>query len=225
MIPLFQCLHDAERDGQETEWFLNCTRVEKYSDCCPSGRLCVTSRPASCWSLASLAVWIPISGNGICCPGHVGGQACSGAPLSRSKYSAPACLLMVDTELSVTPMIHGSTLEMHESSPITLGSCEGYDTVEAVSEGFGCSGFDNVHVFAFPFACVCTLAFASVSVGGIVIRSSTGIPAVFRPMSRFATILAILARVDVCRARVGRAGRAISSLVLVFTFCPFSYLS
>ena len=41
------------------------------------------------------------------------------------------------------------------------------------------------------------------------------IPAVFRPMSRFATVLA---RVDVCRARVGRAGRAISSLVLVFTF-------
>ena len=49
-------------------------------------------------------------------------------------------------------------------------------------------------------------------------RSSTGIPAVFRPMSRFA---AVLARVDVCGARVGRAGRAISSLVLVFYLCPF----
>ena len=36
---------------------------------------------------------------------------------------------------------------------------------------------------------------------------------VIRP-PRFATILA---RVDVCRARVGRAGRAISFLVLVFT--------
>ena len=70
-------------------------------------------------------------------------------------------------------------------------------------------------MFAFPSACVFTLAFASISVGGIVIRSSTGIPAVFRPMSRFATVLA---RVDVCRARVGRAGRAMSSLVLVFTF-------
>ena len=75
--------------------------------------------------------------------------------------------------------------------------------------------FDNVHVFAFPLACVFTLAFASISVGGTVIRSSTGISAVFRPMSRFATALA---RVDVCRAHVGRAGRAISSLVLVFTF-------
>ena len=36
-------------------------------------------------------------------------------------------------------MIHGSTLEMHKSSPIVLGVCEGYDTVEAaveaVSEG------------------------------------------------------------------------------------------
>ena len=70
-------------------------------------------------------------------------------------------------------------------------------------------------MLAFPFAFLVTLAFAGISVGGIVIRSSTGIPAVFRPMSRFATVLA---RVDVCRACVGRVGRAISSLVLVFTF-------
>ena len=40
---------------------------------------------------------------------------------------------MDDTELIVTPMINGSTLVMHESYPITLGSCEGYDTVEAVA--------------------------------------------------------------------------------------------
>ena len=32
-------------------------------------------------------------------------------------------------------MIHGSTFEVHESSPIVLGVCEGYDTIEAVSEG------------------------------------------------------------------------------------------
>ena len=36
-------------------------------------------------------------------------------------------------------MIHGSTFEMHESSPMVLGVCEGCDTgeaaVEAVSEG------------------------------------------------------------------------------------------
>ena len=70
-------------------------------------------------------------------------------------------------------------------------------------------------MFAFPFTCVFILAFASISVGGNVMRSTTGIPAVFRSMSRFATVLA---RVDVYRARVGRAGRAISSLVLVFTF-------
>ena len=43
--------------------------------------------------------------------------------------------LLVDTELIVTPMIHGSTFELHESSQIVLGVCEGYDTVEAVSEG------------------------------------------------------------------------------------------
>ena len=48
--------------------------------------------------------------------------------------SAPACLL-VDTELIVTPRIHGSTFELHESSPIVLSVCEGYGTVEAVSEG------------------------------------------------------------------------------------------
>ena len=39
----------------------------------------------------------------------------------------------------VTPMNHGSTFEMHESSPMVLGVCEGCDTVEAavdaMSEG------------------------------------------------------------------------------------------
>ena len=48
-------------------------------------------------------------------------------------YSAAACLL-VDKEWIVTPMIHGSTNELHERAPIVLGVCEGYDTVEAVSE-------------------------------------------------------------------------------------------
>ena len=114
---VFQCLHEdhsstpAERDGQETE---------------------LVSAPA--WK-STLIVRPSGSLYGIFCPGYVSGQACCCAPLSRSKYSAPACLLVDDTELSVTPMIHGSTLEMHESSPTTLGSCEGYDTVEAVSEG------------------------------------------------------------------------------------------
>ena len=56
----------------------------------------------------------------------------------------------------------------------------------------------------FPSRVFFTLAFASISVGGVVIRSSTG-------------FAAILARVDVCRASVGRA---ISSLVFVFTFAP-----
>ena len=62
-----------------------------------------------------------------------------------------------------------------------------------------------------------TLAFARICVCGIVIRSFTGIPTVFRPMSRFATVLA---RVDVCRARVGRAGRFLSGVG--FYLCPFS---
>ena len=67
-----------------------------------------------------------------------------------------------------------------------------------------------------PLPFLVTLAFLRVALvtGGIVVRSSTWSPAVFRPMSSSATVLA---RVDVCRARLGRVGRAISSLVLVFT--------
>ena len=85
-------------------------------------------------------------------------------------------------------MTHGSTLEMHESSPTTLGSCEAYDTVGS------CSVATTSTCLPLLFACVFTL----------VTRSSNGIPAIFRPMSRFATVLA---RVDVCRARVGRVVR------------------
>ena len=70
-------------------------------------------------------------------------------------------------------------------------------------------------MFAFPLAFVFALAFASISVDGIVIRSSTGIPAVFPQCPGLPQFLNV--RVDVCRARVGRAGRTISSLVLVFT--------
>ena len=72
-------------------------------------------------------------------------------------------------------------------------------------------------MFAFPFAFLVTLTFLPVAVvtGGIVVRSSTWSPAVLRPLSSSATVLA---RVDVCGARVGRAGRAISFLVLVFAF-------
>ena len=58
------------------------------------------------------------------------------APLSRSTYSAPACLLEEDTELIVTPMIQPFcyTSGLRERAPIVLGVGEGYDTVEAVSE-------------------------------------------------------------------------------------------
>ena len=52
--------------------------------------------------------------------------------------------------------------------------------------------FDNVHMFAFPFTCVFTLVFASISVGGIVIRSSTGIPVVFRQVSSLPHFLHVL---------------------------------
>ena len=69
-----------------------------------------------------------------------------------------------------------------------------------------------------------TLDFLRVAVvtGGIVVYSSTWSPAVLRPMSSSATVLA---RVDVCRARVGRAGRAISLLVVVFaSVLPLAFL-
>ena len=63
-------------------------------------------------------------------------------------------------------------------------------------------------MFAFP--CAFNLAFASVSVGGIVVRSSTGIAAVFLPMSSSAAVL---------------AGRAMSFLVLVFSLAlPLDFL-
>ena len=78
--------------------------------------------------------------------------------------------------------------------------------------------FHNVHVLAFPFAFPVSLAFLRVAVtGGIVVCSSTGSPTVFRPMSMSATVLA---SVDICRARVGCAGRTVSSLVVGFAF-PF----
>ena len=73
-------------------------------------------------------------------------------------------------------------------------------------------------MLAFPFASPVSLAFLRVAVtGGIVVCSSTKSPTVFRPMSMSATVLA---RVDICSARVGRAGRTVPFLVVGFVF-PF----
>ena len=71
-----------------------------------------------------------------------------------------------------------------------------------------------------PLACLClaflvVLAFLCVAVVAGVVGSSTWSPAVFRPMSSSATVLA---RVVVCIARVACVVRAISFLVLVFAF-------
>ena len=125
---------------------------------------------------------------------------------------APACLLMDDTGLSVTPMIHGSTLEMIESSPTTLGSCEGYDTVDAVSEGRNFSVSTTSTRLPLPcvfFSCFCPY-FCWRNCHALHHRDSSSLPP-YDQVFQFS-------RVDVCRARVGRAGRAITSLVLVFTF-------
>ena len=78
---------------------------------------------------------------------------------------------------------------------------------------------------SFPQRPTVVLAFLCVVVviiGGIVVRSSTWSPAVLRPMSSSATVLA---RVDVRIACVARVGRAISFLVLVFAFArPLAFL-
>ena len=52
--------------------------------------------------------------------------------------------------------------------------------------------FHNVHLFAFAFPFLVVLAFLCVVVvtGGIVVGSSTWSPAIFRPMSSSATVLA-----------------------------------
>ena len=63
-------------------------------------------------------------------------------------------------------------------------------------------------MFAFPFFLSCDSSLflrVAVVTGGLVVRVSTWSPAVFRPVSSSATVLA---RVDVCRARDGHAGRA-----------------
>ena len=76
-------------------------------------------------------------------------------------------------------------------------------------------------MFAFTFAILVIIAFLRVVVvtGEIVVRSSTWSPAVLRPMSSSATVLA---RVDVCGAR---AGCAISFRDLVFAFAlPLAFL-
>ena len=74
-------------------------------------------------------------------------------------------------------------------------------------------------MFAFTFAFLEVLAFLRVAVvsGGLVVRSSTWSPAVFRPISSSATVLA---RVDVCIVRVACVACAICFLVLVFALAP-----
>ena len=120
---------------------------------------------------------------------------------------------MEDTELIVTPVIH-TIPRLNCMRVLQLYSVFVKDTTRL-------RVFQKADSFPQrPRVCfsLWTLAFLRVAVvtGGIVECSSTWSPAVLRPMSSSATFLA---RVDVCRARVGRAGRAgreISLLVVVF---------
>ena len=59
--------------------------------------------------------------------------------IKKSKYCAPACLLVEGSELIVTPprvMSHPFCYVsgLHQRASTVLGVCEGYDRVEAVSE-------------------------------------------------------------------------------------------
>ena len=131
--------HPTERDNQETELVSELHTRGKALELFGLLEVCMSPVVLRCFGVVlHLQCGFHDQKNGTFCSGYVIGQECSCAPLSRSKYSAPTCF-PVDTELIVTPMIHGSTFEANESSPIELGVCEGYDTVhaaiDAVSEG------------------------------------------------------------------------------------------
>ena len=192
-------------------WFLNCTRVEKHSNC------------SSFWKFVchhSSSVMLESS------------STCSVDFRIRQRY-----LFVLDTWsdrreavqhyrevilcISLSPCRHGNDCHTHDPRFHVWIAREFSNCTRClwrIRPGRSCFRrlirFHNVHVFAFPFAFLVTLAVAVVT-GGIVVRSSTWSPAVLRPISSSATVLA---RVDVCRARVGRAGRAMSFLVLVFAF-------
>ena len=101
-------------------------------------------------------------------------------------------------------MMHGSTFEV-----LQLYSVFAKDTTLLKLRLKLCQKADS-----FPQRLRDCLSLCVVTCGSVV-RSSTGSPTVFRPMSSSATVLA---RVDVCRARVGRAGRTVSFLVVGFAF-------
>ena len=133
---VFQCLHKGHsctllsETTKRQDGFLNRTRVEKHSNCpsfwkfvChqsssvmleSSSTCCVDSRITQRYLLSSIREW-------------TGVQLCSTVKKRTLGTNLSPCGHGIER--------HKSTLEMHESSPTTLGSCEGYDTVEAVSEG------------------------------------------------------------------------------------------
>ena len=79
-------------------------------------------------------------------------------------------------------------------------------------------------MFAFAFVFLVVLAFLCVAVvtGEIAVGSSTWSPAVCRPMSSSATVLA---RGDVCTARVACVVRAILLPGFGVCLCPSSRIS
>ena len=114
--------------------------------------------------------------------------------------------------------VHGSTLERNESSPTTLGCCKDTTQLKLFQKAGVVLFRQRPRVCLFLYLCF-YLCFCQHFCRLNCHTLPTGIPAVFRSMPRFATVLA---SVDVCKARVGRA---ISSLVLFFTFAlSFTFL-
>ena len=136
----------------------------------------------------------------------------------ETPYSAPACF-PVDTELIVTPFIHDSMFEVHESSPIVPGVLKGISLLKVrlklfqkvgsfpqclrvcLSRCFSCDPCLSAGCRCYWWNCRVVLHMVSSS---------------FSPSAPFSQFLHVL--VDVCGARVGRAGRAISFVVEGFAF-------
>ena len=143
---MYPCLREdhsstpAERDNQERGWFFEHRTHGKALGL--SVLLEVSTSPNVLRHVGSelhSLCGLQYQANGTLCPGYLIGHARCCAPLSRNIYSAPACLRVEDRELIVTPpnvMIPPfcCTSGLQQRASIVLGVCEGYDTIEAVSE-------------------------------------------------------------------------------------------
>ena len=188
-------IHLLSETAKRLNWFLNFTRVDKYSNC------------SSFWKFCLSPVVLR----------HVGVLF----HLLCGFQDQATVSFVLDTRVAVRHCKEANTRHQlvslwmtrnwlpHPWSTAPRLNCtrviQWHRCLWRIRHSWSC--FRTQILFRFAFLRV------AVTSGGTVIRSSTRSPAVLRPVSSHATVLA---RVDVCRAGVGRAGRAISSLVEVF---------